>query len=149
MQINFKKILTILPIALTLVATITAIMTWVNLTPSQSFITTWLKALGFGVSVMLPLGALTFILIKRVINRWFGSFSTLQKNILQGILMAFTIESILAIATTLSGNHYHSLSEFISLSFNSLIYALPVGLTFALLVNILIKPRIEQKFTQA
>ncbi|WP_334313342.1 DUF2798 domain-containing protein [Psychrosphaera algicola] len=127
-----------------LVGTITAIMTLANLQPSQPFLSTWVSSFIFALLVMLPIGATIFTVLSKLINLYLPTWSVVQKNLLQGAFMALIMESIMAVVTIISGHNYASLTQFVGMFFNSLVYALPVGLTFSCLMTLVIKPRIEK-----
>lgn len=148
MQDNVKKMLIILPIMAIIVATLTAIMTWVNLTPTQHFSAAWLNAFTFAFLVMLPLGAVLFSLLNKLVERVFTTWSSLQKNLVHGVLMALIMESVMAIVTTITTYGHQLNHEFFSLFLNSLMYALPVGLTITSFMSLVIKPKLEQHLTQ-
>lgn len=131
----------------TLVGTITAIMTLANpqpSQPSQPFLSTWVSSFIFALLVMLPIGATIFTVLSKLINLYLPTWSVVQKNLLQGAFMALIMESIMAVVTIISGHNYASLTQFVGMFFNSLVYALPVGLTFSCLMTLVIKPRIEK-----
>ncbi|MFT6530137.1 MAG: hypothetical protein ACJAZB_001792 [Psychrosphaera sp.] len=147
MQPKIKNLLVMLLVMFTLVGTITAIMTLANLTSSQSFVNAWISSFTFAFLVLLPLGGVIFATISKLINRFLVSWSNLQKNVTQAVLMALVMESIMAIVTMFNTHTYESLSQYSSLFFNSLLYALPVGLTFSCLMVVVIKPKLEKVLT--
>lgn len=148
MQDNVKRVLIILPIMATIVATLTAIMTWVNLTPTQNFSATWLNTFTFAFLVMLPVGSVLFSLLNKLIERVFTTLTSIQKNLVHSVLMALIMESIMAIVTTVTTYGHRLNYEFFSLFLNSLIYALPVGLTIASFMSLVIKPKLERHLTK-
>jgi hypothetical protein len=148
MQGNVKKALIIIPIIMLVIGTLTAIMTWVNLAPSQKFLAAWSNSFLFSFVVMLPIGGFIFPLLNKVINSFFTTWSNIQKNLVHGFLMAVIMESMMALVTTLATHGYQSNHDFFSLFFNCLIYALPVGLTITSFISLVIKPRFEQYLAQ-
>ncbi|GHE94844.1 hypothetical protein GCM10011501_25410 [Thalassotalea profundi] len=58
--------------------------------------------------------------------------------------MAVIMESIMAIITVLNNHSDKSYYEIYNLFFKSLLYALPIGLTFSCLITLVIKPKIEK-----
>lgn len=143
MQLKLKNLFVMLSVMFVLVGTITAIMTWANLLPSQSFFNTWVSSFLFTFIILLPIGGIIFVTLNKLINLYFSAWADVQKNLLQGVLMAIIMESIMAIILTINNGGYESLTQFSQLFFNSLFYALPVGLTFALTMTLVIKPRIQ------
>jgi hypothetical protein len=146
MQPKLKKLLVMLPVILTLVGMMTAIMTLANLTPSQPFLNLWISSFIFALLVILPIGAGIFAILTKLINQFCDPWSGLHKNLLQGILMALIMEAIMAVITTLSSHQYGSAAQFSDYFFNSLLYALPVGLCFSCFMALVIKPKLEQHF---
>lgn len=148
MQLQLKKLVVLFSIMCTLIGTITAVMTYVNLSSSQAFLTTWLNAFVFAVFVMLPLGGLIFVTLSKVINKYFSTWSAIQKKLIQGVFMAIVMESIMAIVTTVINHEYQALWQFLTLIATSFIYALPVGLAFAVLMSLVLQPKLEQFFAE-
>ncbi|MEP1445202.1 MAG: DUF2798 domain-containing protein [Paraglaciecola sp.] len=147
MQLKLKKALVLLPIMLSLIGTITGIMSYVNLAPEQHFLQAWLNAFVFAFLVMLPSGALIFAAIHKLVNSLFVRMPSLYKKLLQGILMAVVMESILAIVTTAINHDFGSISHFTTTVITSFLYALPIGLGFACLMTFVLHPKLETFFT--
>lgn len=147
MQPKIKNLLIMLLVMFTLVGTITAIMTSANLTLSQSFVNAWMSSFAFAFLVLLPLGGGIFATLNKLINSLLSTWSSFQKNILHAVLMALVMESIMALVTMLNNHTYESFAQYSSLFFNSLLYALPVGLTFSCLMVLVIKPKLEKVLT--
>ncbi|KXI28951.1 DUF2798 domain-containing protein [Paraglaciecola hydrolytica] len=146
MQLKLKKALVLLPIMLCLIGTITGIMSYVNLAPEQDFLQAWLYAFVFAFAVMLPSGALVFAAAHKLVNSLFTSLPTLYKKLLQGVLMAVAMESIMAIVTTLINHEFVGISPFLNMVFTSFIYALPIGLGFACLMTFVLQPKLARFF---
>jgi len=144
MQFKLKNILVLLTIMTTLIGTLTAIMSYVNLLPTQDFLSTWLKAFSFAFIVMLPMGIVLFSSINKLINKFFPSLSDIQKKLSQGIVMAVIMELLLAIVTTLINHGYQGHSHFFGIVGNSFIYAIPVGITFACLMTLVLQPKLAR-----
>jgi hypothetical protein len=144
MQIKLKNLLVMLPIMLTLIGTITAIMTYVNLTAEQNFASAWATAFTFAFVVMLPAGGLIFAAMNKLVNRVFSTLPQVQKKLLQGVLMAVVMESIMAIVTTVTNHEQLAFQQFFGVFINSFLYALPVGLTFACLMTFVLHPKLER-----
>tara|TARA_R110001583_G_scaffold145698_1_gene297689 strand:- start:13741 stop:14223 length:483 start_codon:yes stop_codon:yes gene_type:complete len=143
MQLKLTKLSIVLTIISLLIATITGIMTYVNLSPTQDFIESWVSAFIFAFLVMLPIGMVMFLIMSRFVNRVFISFSSVQRKLIQGVLMAILMESILAVVTTSVNHDYINLFQFFNIASTSFIYAIPVGLTFACLMTLVIQPKLE------
>lgn len=147
MQVKLKNLPVMILVILTMVGSITAIMTWVNLAPSQRFLDVWVDSFTFAVLVMLPIGGGAFITINKLINQFCSACSSLQKNLLQGVLMAVIMESVMAVITVLNSHGYGSFTQFSSFLFNALLYALPIGLTLSCFMTLVIKPKFEKHLT--
>ncbi|XPF93228.1 DUF2798 domain-containing protein [Colwellia sp. RE-S-Sl-9] len=148
MSIKLKNVPIMLSFMLLMVGTITAIMTLINLQPSQSFLNTWVDTFTFAFLVMLPVGGAIFITISKCINQFFSTWSSLQKNLLQGILMAVIMESLMAVVSILNSHSYESITEFSGYFLNTLLYALPVGLALSCFMSLVVKPKLEKHLTK-
>lgn len=144
MPLKFKRVTILFLVMLFMVGSITAIMTIANLEDSQRFLKVWLNAFLFTFLVLIPTGGCVFIILSKLINHWCSAWSVLQKNLLQGLLMAVAMESIMATVLTIKSGVYESITHFFALFFNSLLYALPVGITLSLIMTLVIKPKLEQ-----
>ena len=141
MPLKFKRVTIMFLVMLLMVGSITAIMTIANLEDSQRFLNVWLNAFLFTFLVLIPTGGCVFIILSKLINQWCSAWSVVQKNLLQGLLMAIAMESIMAATLTLKSGVYESLTHFFILFFNSLLYALPVGITLSLIMTLVVKPK--------
>ncbi|WP_339723070.1 hypothetical protein [uncultured Paraglaciecola sp.] len=148
MQPKLKKRLFMLLVVLTLVGTMTAIMTLANLAPSEPFLSVWISSFAWVSFVLLPIGACLFTTLTKLFDHFFPSWSDLQKNLLQGILMAVIMEALMAVITTLNSHPYHSLAQFSDFVFTSLFYALPLGLCFSCFMSLVIKPKLQRHLTK-
>ncbi|WP_353368760.1 hypothetical protein [Aliiglaciecola sp. NS0011-25] len=144
MQIKLKNVLVILTIVSTLVASITAIMTYANLQPTQNFLVTWINSFMFAIAVMLPAGGVIFLAMNKLVEQFFSALTNIQKKLLHGILMAITMESLMAVITTLLNHDYVTFAQYSSLIITSFLYALPVGLAFACLMVFVIRPKLQR-----
>lgn len=141
---HIKKMLFLLPIAMVLVGLLTAIMTAISILPEQAFIPTWFNAFVFAFLVMLPLGGGIFYCVDKLVKGIFPSLSAVQSNLLHGLLMAVLMESILAIITTFNSQGFPSFIVFLKQASLSLLAALPVGITMACVMSLVVKPKLEQ-----
>ncbi|MDU0356442.1 DUF2798 domain-containing protein [Paraglaciecola aquimarina] len=149
MQIKLKNVLVMLPIMLTLIGTITGIMTYVNISVEQDFAKAWLASFTFAFIVMLPAGGLVFAAMNELVNQFFAEWSNVQRKLIQGVLAAVVMESIMAIVTTFTHHDQLALRQFMSLFINSFLYALPVGITFACTMTLVLHPRLERFLTES
>ena len=65
------------------------------------------------------------------------------QNIAIGVLMALSMEAIMAIVTTLNIHGYENFNLFSSFWLKSYLFALPFALFMAPLMTILIKPKLD------
>jgi hypothetical protein len=144
MQLKLKNLLTVLTIMLFLIGTITGIMTYVNLSPTEVFINRWASAFIFAFVVMLPIGLVMFSVMNKIVKRLFSTLSSIQQKLIQGILMAVLMETILAIVTTSVNHDYVNLTHFFNIAGTSFMYAIPVGLTFACLMTLVLQPKLAR-----
>ena len=113
---------------------------------SKIFLQAWLYAFVFAFAVMLPSGALVFTAAHKLVNGLFTSLPSLYKKLLQGVLMAVAMESIMAMVTTLINHEFVGISPFLNMVFTSFIYALPIGLGFACLMTFVLQPKLARFF---
>ncbi|MBU3021319.1 DUF2798 domain-containing protein [Aestuariibacter sp. A3R04] len=143
---QFKKILLLLPVALSMVALFTGIMTAISIQPEQAFLATWRRAFVFAFLVMLPMGGLLFYLVDKAVKRIFNEYSVTQRNVIHGLTMAFLMESVLALVTTYNSQGFSSLDSFFNDAALSLLAALPIGVAMACTMSLFVKPRLERHF---
>ncbi|WP_413699558.1 DUF2798 domain-containing protein [Psychromonas sp. KJ10-10] len=144
MQQKLKKLLVPLTIMLSLIGTITAVMTYANLSPTQPFIDTWLTAFVFAFVVMLPIGIVILSAMTKLVNRFFSHLSVVSQRLIQGVMMAVVMESILALVTTAVNHDYQNLLHFVNLASTSFLYAIPVGISFACLMTFVLQPKLQR-----
>lgn len=138
-----KKIVILLPVAMLMVGLFTGIMTSVSILPEQAFIPTWLKAFSFAFLIMLPMGGVLFYFANKVVQRVFASLSDVQRNLIHGLSMAFIMETILALVTTVNNRGFMAFDLFLKEVSLSLLAALPIGIAMACLMSLVIKPKLE------
>lgn len=143
---HIKKFIVLLPVAILAIGLFTAVMTSVTILPDQAFMPMWLRALTFAILLMLPLGVI-FYLVNKVVQRLFGSFSVIQRNLIHGLCMAFIMETILALVTTFNNLGWPSFDVFVKEASLSLVTALPIGIAMACLMSLVVKPRLEAHFS--
>lgn len=149
MSIKWKNILLALPVMLSLVAVITAVMTVVNLAPSQSFMAVWPRSFLFALLVLLPFGGLVFVTVNTMVNRYLSNWPLTKRNLTHGVVTAIVMESVMAVITTINTHNYASSIQFLDEYFTSLFSALPIGLAFACIMSLFVKPRIEKHLSSA
>ncbi|MEP4888553.1 MAG: DUF2798 domain-containing protein [Aliiglaciecola sp.] len=148
MQLKLKNVLVIFTILSTLVAAITAIMTYTNLQPTQSFLNSWINSYIFALVVMLPTGGLIFIAMNKLVELLFSTRTQMQQKLLHGVFMAVVMESVMAMVTTVVNHDYITFAQYSRLMLSSFLYALPIGLGFSCLMVFVIRPKLQRFLAQ-
>ena len=138
-----KKIFVMMGMMTLMGAVFTAIMTYVNIGFTDEFFQMWSKSLFFAVIFMMPLGGIIMFLSNKFIKSIFPNLRYILQNILVGICMALSMESIMAISTTINIIGYPNFDIFSSFWLKSYLAALPFALVFSPIMTILIKPKLE------
>ena len=146
MQTNFKQLIKVIPEALVLIAIIVTIMTWVNMLTFSDFGVAWVRAFLFAIVTVLPIGGLMFLALHQLICRVFSNWPAMLRNLLNGVILAVVLESIMALTTTASIQNFHSVNQFFDLYISSFLYALPVGLLYACITATTVNFKVEQEF---
>lgn len=149
MQVKLKNVLLILPLMLSMVGAITGIMTWANLPVSAVFLDAWRESFTFAVLIMMPFGGISFLVVSKLIHKYFTACSSMQKSLLQGISMAVIMESLMAVISILNSQGYQSFTQFSGFLLHTLLYALPIGVVLSCTVSLFVKPRIEKYLLQS
>lgn len=138
-----KKIFVMMGMMTLMGGTFIGIMTYVNIGFSDEFFTKWSESLFFGIIFMMPLGGVIMFVSNKFIKFIFPNLRYILQNILVGICMALSMESIMAISTTINIIGYPSFDIFSSFWLKSYLAALPFALVFSPIMTIVIKPRLD------
>jgi len=120
-----------------------AIMTYINIGFNEAFFSTWAKSLFYAVIVMALFGGGIMFLWDKTAKMLLPNLKTIMQNVLIGILMALSMEAIMAVSTALNIEAFHNLEQFTALWLKSYIAALPFALVFAPVMAVFIKPKLE------
>ena len=120
-----------------------AIMTYVNIGFSDDFFTKWYTSLFFTIIVMMPLGAILMYLANKIVKFTFPSLKVIMQNILIGMIMALSLEAIMAVITTINTIGYQNYDLFSSFWLKSYLIAVPIALVISPLMTIFIKPTLD------
>lgn len=137
------KVLVILTMMSLIGGLLTAVMTYVNVGYSDTFLADWMSSLLFAFAVM-PVGFVLMGLFSTLVNRLLPGRGEATRNLVTGVIMACVMESILAFSTTVNIIGFASSADFYVHWKHSFLAALPLGLTLMLLMSLTIKPRIER-----
>lgn len=138
------KILLLATLISTIGGALTGVMTWVNLGFTESFYINWLNSFLTAALIIMPAGFAMMTLLSHLVGKLLPNTGEKHKNLLVGVFMAFSMESIMAGTTAASNIGFSNLPAFLSAWFNGLLAALPLGLTIMLIMNMTLKPRIDK-----
>lgn len=139
-----KKLLVMVPMITIIGGILTGVMTYMNIGFSDAFFYRWLTSFIFATLVMAPSGSLVMFLVNKIVKRLFQGLSETRQNLIFGVLMAFIMESLMALVTTINNIGLADLTQFLSAWMSALLMAIPVGLVLAVTMSLLIKPKIER-----
>ncbi|GAA4882702.1 DUF2798 domain-containing protein [Ferrimonas pelagia] len=125
-------------------ATLTGVMTYINLGYTELFFPAWGSAFVTALLVMMPVGTLMMTLLTKLAQRILPNASEPARNALVGLCMAVTMESLMAMTTAANVVGFTDMSAFTQAWRSGFIAALPVGLVLMLLISLTIKPKIER-----
>ena len=139
-----KKIAIVASIIVTLVGSLTFIMTYQNIGFADNFISQWLSSLALAAVIMAPIGFSLMTLISYLAKRCLPNTSEVKRNFVVGFSMALIMESVMAVVTTYNNLGVSNAAEFAQNWFGAFILALPLGVLIALMMTLIIKPRLER-----
>ena len=139
-----KKIFVMVGVMTFIGGVFTAIMTYVNIGFTDQFFQMWSKSLFFAIVFMMPLGGIIMFFSNKFIRFIFPNLRYILQNILVGICIALSMESIMAISTTINIIGYSSFDMFSSFWLKSYLAALPFALVFSPIMTVFIKPKIDK-----
>lgn len=139
-----QKIVVVLSLMIIVGGTLTGIMTYANMGFTATFFSDWLTAFGFTAVIMMPAGILLTIVVGRLINAVIPNAAQSTHNIAVGIVMALSMESVMAATTAANNIGFSNPTIFFDAWFTGYIVALPFGLLMALTMSLTIKPKLEK-----
>lgn len=140
---TLKKIFVIIGMMSIIAGTFIAIMTYANIGFSDKFFLTWYSSLFFAILVMMPLGAIIMFIVNKIVKLSIPNQREILQNIAIGILMALSMEAIMAIVTTFNIHGYSDFNLFSSFWLKSYLLALSFALLMVPIMTILIKPKLD------
>jgi len=136
------KVLIILSIMSVIAGSLTGVMTYMNVGYSNTFLTDWLSSF-LSAFILMPIGLLLMGLITKFVEQQMPNTNEHKRNLIVGAIMACVMESIMAFSTTTTNIGYSTSTEFLSAWLTSTLAALPLGLTFMVIMSMIIKPKLE------
>lgn len=136
------KVLVVLAMMTVLGGILTGIMTYMNVGYTDTFFVNWSRALLAAFAVM-PIGILLIGLVTKWVNRLLPNTKEYQRNLIVGVLMACTMEAMLAFSTAARTTGLSDKVAFLNGWLEGFLVALPVGLTLMIVVSMTVKPKIE------
>ncbi|WP_121626583.1 DUF2798 domain-containing protein [Poseidonibacter antarcticus] len=140
---TLKKIFVMIGMMSLIGGTFIAIMTYANIGFSNKFFFTWYSSLFFAILVMMPLGAIIMIISNKIVKISIPNQKEILQNIAIGILMALSMEAIMAVVTTINIHGYSDFNLFSSFWLKSYLLALPFALVMSPMMTILVKPKLD------
>lgn len=140
---TLKKIFVMIGMMSLIGGTFIAIMTYANIGFSDKFFSTWYSSLFFTILVMMPLGAIIMFIANKIVKISIPNQREILQNIAIGILMALSMEAIMAVVTTINIHGYSDFNLFSSFWVKSYFLALPFALVMSPVMTILIKPKLD------
>lgn len=143
----YQKILVIAGLTSLVGGTLTGIMTYMNVGLRESFWSDWLSSFAIAVLVMAPTGLLFMTLTSRFLRRAIPNSNKTLHQLITGFFMAFFMESILAASTTANLLGFTDIAAFVAAWQQAFITALPFGLFMALMMSLVLKPKLDRFMT--
>ncbi|WP_239502535.1 DUF2798 domain-containing protein [Vibrio astriarenae] len=140
----YKKVLVVAGMMTLMGGTLTGVMTYMNLGYSDSFFNSWMSAFVTTALVMMPIGVTLMTLITKLLGTLLPNIKESHRNIIVGLIMAVTMESIMAFTTTAKNLGFVDNPDFGNQWATSFFAALPVALTLMVTISMTIKPKIER-----
>ncbi|MFA7555676.1 MAG: DUF2798 domain-containing protein [Spongiibacteraceae bacterium] len=140
----YQKILVLGGLISFIGGTLTGIMTYMNVGVRESFWIDWLSSFAIAVLIMAPAGLLFMTLTSKFLQRVIPNTNKTLNRIMTGFFMAFFMESILAASTTVNLLGFTGTVAFVTAWQQAFIAALPFGLFMALMMSLVLKPRLEK-----
>ncbi|TYK66739.1 DUF2798 domain-containing protein [Colwellia echini] len=139
----YQKIAIIALIMITICGSLTGIMSFANRNGSETFLNQWASAFIFAGLVALPIGIIVMGLVSKLIEKVLSGASALSQKLLTGVVMAVVMETAMAATSTINHIGFTDLNEFSIMWSHNFFAALPFGLIIAMLMALVIKPKLE------
>lgn len=142
MSLKVQKVSIIASLVIAMGGTLTFLMTWRNVGFADQFMGLWLSSFALCVLCIAPIGGIISYLVHRFVNAVLPALSSMQQNIVFGLIMAIIMESIMAVVTTVNLHGFLERGAFLNSWTATLMSALPAGIVFSILMSIVIKPKL-------
>lgn len=142
MSLKVQKVSIIASLVIAMGGTLTFLMTWRNVGFADQFMGLWLSSFALCVLCIAPIGGIISYLVHRFVNAVLPALSSMQQNIVFGLIMAIIMESIMAAVTTVNLHGFLERGAFLNSWTATLMSALPAGIVFSILMSIVIKPKL-------
>ena len=139
----YQKVLVMAGLMTLVGGTLTGIMTYMNVGLTDTFIADWLLSFALAVFVMMPIGFGLMALIGKLVQLGLPNSKKVVQQLATGVLMALSMESLLATSTTASAIGLVDRAAFVSAWQQAFLAALPFGLCMAVVMSLFLKPRLE------
>lgn len=140
-----KKIGVMVAFILVMTGLITSVMSYFARNESQGFFEVWLPTWAMVGLLIAPIGFTLFWASGRLIDRVLPNASYAVRTVLQGVIMALIMESLMAGVTTYQVQGFDA--EFAAVWLRALLAGLPVAAVMSVLGTLVIKPRMEALMT--
>jgi len=140
---RLKKIGIILSIVIIIGGTLTFVMTWKSIGFNERFLASWISSFALCVVFIAPIGGIIAMLIHKALAAILPNISKVRMNVIFGLCMAVTMESIMAVITTINTNSFSDWNSLAAVWAATLLAALPIGIVFSVIVSLIIKPKLE------
>lgn len=128
---------TLAPVA----AILTGIMTWANTGFSDPFLNDWLVSFLKAIFVLMPFAMVMMAILGKVIESLLPNTSQLAINILLGLLMSVLMQGLMGVISVGTTFGFAD-NGFVGYWWNAFITAMPVGLPMAMVMTVVIRPRL-------
>ncbi|GGP88652.1 DUF2798 domain-containing protein [Shewanella ulleungensis] len=138
------KILVVMAMMILMGGSLIGLMTYINIGFSETFFNDWLTSFLLAAVTVMPAGFILMAVLTQIVEKWLPDTSEKKRNIIVGLFMAFTMESAMALSTSINNMGFNSYSALFSHWLDALLAALPLGLTLMVITSLTIKPKIER-----
>ncbi|MEP7730553.1 DUF2798 domain-containing protein [Marinomonas primoryensis] len=142
MSLKVQKISIVASLVIAMGGTLTFLMTWRNIGFADHFMGAWLSSFALCVLCIAPIGGILSYLVHHLVNAILPRLSSMQRNIVFGLIMAIIMESVMAVVTTINLYGFLERGAFLNSWTTTLMSALPAGIVFSILMSIVIKPKL-------
>lgn len=125
---------------------LTAVMTWVTIGFSETFLVAWMTSLAKVVIMLLPFSLLLTRTLGRTLVLLLPNMAPVPRSILLGLMMAIVVHALMALITTATITGFHDMELLHGLWANAAVMTFPICLMLVLLMLVFLRPRMEALF---